>query len=208
MVFRASLASSVPLALAVLGMTGSGLFAACNSTSTPAADAGACSAFVPPASFSPTSPAVSFTNDVFPIFETSCAFPSCHGSSSNPQGGMYLGGDEGHVYANLVNEAATEYPSMVRVKPGDTANSFLLHRIDDDACTLPGCTSVACAELMPQYGPMLPEAQLLTVRGWIAQGALSDIPDAGTEDAGATDGGTASDSGAATDAAFSEASSD
>jgi hypothetical protein len=212
MILRASLTSFLPLLpLALLSIGGSGLFAACSSS--PAApgtsndgggsDGAACSAFVPPASFSPTSPTVSFTNDVFPIFETSCAFSSCHGSSSNPAAGMFLGADEGQVYANIVKVAATEYPSMVRVAPGDPANSYLLHRIDGDACTLPGCTSAACAESMPQYSPLLPEAQLLAIRGWIAQGALSDIPDAG-----AIDAGTAGDSGAATDAAPPEAGTD
>ena len=58
---------------------------------------------------------------------------------------------------------------------------------------------------MPQGGPSLPETQLLTIRGWIAQGAVSDIPDAGTADAGTADAGTAdaettTDAGTVTDA--------
>jgi hypothetical protein len=132
---------------------------------------------------------VSFTKDVLPIFEGGCAFSSCHGNASAPQGGMYIGPNAAETYANLVNTTSTEYPSMVRIKPGDVANSFLLHRIDDDACTLSGCTSVACSELMPQGGPALGQADLLTIRGWIAQGAPSDVVtsggggDAGTDSA-------------------------
>jgi hypothetical protein len=115
---------------------------------------------------------------------------------------MYLGTDAAKTYANIVSVTSTEYPSMVRVKPGDTANSYLLHRIDNDACTLSGCTSTACAELMPQgNSTTLPEAQLLTIRGWIAQGAVSDVPDAGpVADAGTGADAETSDGASATDA--------
>ena len=75
---------------------------------------------------------------------------------------------------------------MPRIKAGDPANSYLLHRIDGDACTLAGCTSAACSELMPQGGPRSPRPKRLTIRGWIAQGALSDVPDAARSTPGAT----------------------
>jgi hypothetical protein len=136
---------------------------------------------------------VSFATDVMPILEQSCGFASCHGSPSAPQAGMYLGTDGHRTYSNIVGVAATNY-SMKRVTPSDAQNSYLLHRIDNDACTLPGCTSTACAELMPQGNPStLPDAQLDTIRGWIVQGAKNDLPatsDAGsTTDAGGTDAG-------------------
>jgi hypothetical protein len=133
---------------------------------------------------------VSFSTDVLTIFATSCAIPSCHGSATASQGGLYLGSNPGEVYANLVGVASTEYPSMDRVKPGDPTNSFLLRRIDGDSCSLAGCTSSACVELMPQGGPSLAEAALLTVRAWIAQGAVSDVSDdaGSTSDASAPDG--------------------
>jgi hypothetical protein len=176
-------------------------FAACSSSSSPAAsdggsssggDGGACQVYEPPTGFDAEAPTVSFSKDVMPIFTASCAFPSCHGSTQVPAGGMYLGANAGTTYANLVNTAALDYPQMDRVKPGDPASSYLLHRIDNDACTLPGCTTVACAELMPQgNSTTLPQDNLLTIRGWIAQGAINDSPAAegGAEDAGGSGGG-------------------
>jgi hypothetical protein len=110
-------------------------------------------------------PTYSFTTGVMPIFQTSCAFSGCHGSMGAPAAGMDLGADAAQVYANIVNVTSTEYPAMVRIKPGDPANSYLLHRIDDDANTLPGCTSVACTELMPQDGLPLAATDLATIRG-------------------------------------------
>jgi len=150
-------------------------------------DGESCQAFVPPASFDPTSPVVTFTGDVLPIFSASCAFVSCHGSETGPQGGVYLGADSALVYSNLVGVASTYLPAMPRVDPGNPGNSFLLHRVDGDACTLPGCTTTECSELMPQDSTALPEAELLTLRAWVAQGAASDLADAGPRDAGAHD---------------------
>jgi hypothetical protein len=201
---KAGMLLRAPLLFAPLAALAGGLFfAACSSNgAVPAgvdsgaaeeSDAGdaACQAFVPPTSFNPSSPAVTFSGDVLPIFSASCAFSSCHGAATGPQGGLYLGTDRARVYANLV-AVSTEYPTMPRVDPGNPGNSFLLHRIDNDACALAGCTTTECSELMPQGGPVLAEAKLLTIRAWIAQGALSDLPDAGELDAGAVgtkDGG-------------------
>jgi hypothetical protein len=150
-------------------------------------DGDTCQAFVPPASFDPTSPVVTFSGDVLPIFSASCAFVSCHGSETGPQGGVYLGTNSALVYSNLVGVASTYLPTMPRIDPGNPGSSFLLHRVDGDACTLPGCTMAACSELMPQDSTPLPQAELLTLRAWIAQGAASDLPDAGPLDAGAHD---------------------
>ena len=164
-------------------------------------DAATCQVYSPPASFDPTTPAVTFSGGVLPLFAASCAFASCHGSTTAPQGGLFLGGDPARVYANLVGVAATDYPGMERVKPGDPASSYLLHRLDGDACSLAGCTTLACYELMPQGNPTpLPEATRLMIRGWIAQGALSDLPDAGSSLDGAAGVDAASEAGPLDDA--------
>jgi hypothetical protein len=114
-----------------------------------------------------------------------------------------------------VNVPSVEFPVMNRVKPGVPYASYLLHRIDGDACALLGCTDAVCNELMPQGGPALDESKRLTIRAWIAQGAVSDLPDAGTSgDAGSpSEAGPAdasvSDTGAdASDANSSDATSD
>jgi hypothetical protein len=184
MVLRASLAAAPLVLLAILGPA---VFAACSGTSgtagSPALDAGSdsgatCQPFVPPSTFNPSSPAVSFANDVLPILELSCNFSSCHGSTTTSQAGLYLGTRGALVYANLVGVASTELPSMARIKAGDPANSFLLHRIEGDACTLAGCTTTICNELMPQGGPPLDATKVLTVRAWVAQGAVNDLVEA------------------------------
>jgi hypothetical protein len=93
------------------------LSAGCSSNSAappPAGSDAGCTAFVPPASFNPSSPTYSFSNDVMPIFEASCAFTSCHGSIAAPQAGMYLGSNAADVYANIVGVTSTQYPSMKR----------------------------------------------------------------------------------------------
>lgn len=174
MVLRASLVVLPLAALAAIGLPS--LLAGCG---------GSGSTTPPPATYS-------FTTDVMPIFQTSCAFSGCHGSMGAPAAGMDLGADAAQVYANIVNVASTEYPAMVRIKPGDPANSYLLHRVDDDANTLPGCTSVACTELMPQDGLPLAATDLATIRGWISEGAPSDVADAGSS----SDAGTSGDSAA------------
>jgi len=61
-----------------------------------------CVAFVPPASFNPSSPTVSFSGDVMPVFATSCAIPSCHGSVPGAQGGLYLGSKAGAFLCGAV----------------------------------------------------------------------------------------------------------
>jgi hypothetical protein len=163
-----------------------------------AARPGACEAYAPPSSFSPASPAVTFTADVMPLVVRSCAFTSCHGSETGPTGGLYLGSDLEATYANLVGVASTAVPSMARVAPGDPARSFLQHKIDGDACTIATCAGAAttagsCAESMPQGQDLMAVNDRLVFRAWIAQGALSDLPlpqgaaDAGLDAAPAAD---------------------
>jgi hypothetical protein len=137
-------------------------------------DPGGCQAYVPPSTFSPTSPTVTFSADVMPIVLRSCALASCHGSAIGPTGGMYLGADEEATYEAIVNVPSSDVPTMPRVKPGDPASSFLQHKIDGDACTVATCSG-ACTELMPQGQDLMAVTDRLTIRAWIAQGARSDI---------------------------------
>jgi hypothetical protein len=76
---------------------------------------------------------------------------------------------------------------MARVKAGDTGESFLLHKVNGDACALAGCTD-DCAESMPQGLPLLAEADRMKLFAWVAQGATDDAvsgsSSSGTPDAG------------------------
>lgn len=112
---------------------------------------------------------------------------------------MYLGTETSKMYLNLVGVASTIEPSMLRVKAGDPANSFLQHKIDGDACTLSDCTSSDCQELMPQGQDLMAVTDRLTFRAWIAQGALADFTIVYPAEAGAGDddaGGGANEAGA------------
>ena len=155
--------------LALLGTVGAGLVTGCSSD----APSKVCARYEPPSAFDPNRPAVSFSNDVMPIFGRACAFADCHGGNP-PEGDLFLGKGGQRVFANLVSAPAKILPTMQRVVPGDAANSFLLRKLDDDACVIAGCTG-ACSESMPQALDQLPESERLIIRAWVLQGAVNDI---------------------------------
>ena len=126
-------------------------------------------------------PDVDFAADVMPIFETHCNDATCHGSVSQPDGNLYLGASQDNdaatldtVYANLVGTTAARAPSMRRVIPADSANSFLMVKLDGDfTCPQVACVSLGCGSKMP-YGndkPLLSDATRSVIRSWIANGA-------------------------------------
>jgi hypothetical protein len=102
------------------------------------------------------------------IFETTdssgrVACTSCHSSNGRvPAGGMSL--DHDVAYANLVNVAAREKPTAIRVIPGDADNSYLIHKV----LGLPDITG----RRMPFNGPpFLTDGQVLIMKRWIQIGA-------------------------------------
>lgn len=136
----------------------------------------ACSDDTPPSSFDPSSPAVSFSKDVMPIFATSCAFSSCHGSLSGDTNGVYLGsGDPAKLYAGIVGVRSGELPTMAFVEPNDPGKSFLMRKMDGSQCAFDAqCTGGTCEESMPKGEDLLPVETRDVVRRWIAQGAKDD----------------------------------
>ena len=135
-----------------------------------------CNDYVPPASFDPQTPAVSFSKDIMPIFKPSCAFTNCHGlqASSN---GVFLGDTSGPaaVHSNLVGRRATALQTMELVKAGDPRQSFLMRKVDGSQCTLDAqCTGGTCGDSMPRQEEQLPLEDRDKIRRWIAQGAKND----------------------------------
>ena len=69
---------------------------------------------------------------------------------------------------------------MPVIAPGDPANSYLMHKIDGDQCTLAAdCASSTtqytdCGQQMPYSSPPLDPATADLVRKWIAQGAKNN----------------------------------
>ncbi|MDH4256980.1 MAG: hypothetical protein OEX13_20985, partial [Gammaproteobacteria bacterium] len=69
----------------------------------------------------------------------------------------------GNSFANLVNVASHEQPGLMRVKPGDPANSYVIHKLE-------GAASISGSR-MPLGGPFLDQATLDSIKSWIASGA-------------------------------------
>lgn len=120
-------------------------------------------------------PAVSFKNDVMPVFVQSCTFSSCHGSMT-ANNGLYLGEHAGPsntqaVIAGMMKPSA-DLVTMPFVTPGNPGQSFVMHKMDGDQCTLDAqCANGTCKRSMPDGDPILPVANRDVVRRWIAQGA-------------------------------------
>lgn len=109
-----------------------------------------------------TSPQVSLSKDVQPIFTVRCATTGCHGSSF-PNLGLIL--IDGESYANLVNVKSAESP-LDRVEPGDSAASYLMHKLQGTQTSVGGS-----GDQMPRFSTPLPDAEIDLIRSWIDQGA-------------------------------------
>jgi mono/diheme cytochrome c family protein len=110
-----------------------------------------------------STPTVTLTQLQTDIFTPKCA--SCH-DGSNPPGGALPGSQDlraGHTFASLVNVASLEKPSLMRVKPGDSANSYVIHKLE-------GGPDIEGSQ-MPLVGCCLDQATIDQVKAWIDAGA-------------------------------------
>jgi uncharacterized protein (TIGR03118 family) len=103
---------------------------------------------------------VTFTQLKAAIFNPICS--QCHIGNAAPEG---LKLDDANAYANLVNVASVEVPSLMRVKPGDPANSYIVQKIEGTA---------AVGGRMPLGQPALDAATIQMVRTWISEGAQNN----------------------------------
>jgi len=90
------------------------------------------------------------------VFTPTCATSGCHGGSQNPNLSV------GQAYDNLVNKASSQNSSLMRVKPGESSNSYLIKKLNGDG------TSV-----MPPSGKLSQKA-IDSIAAWIDQGALNN----------------------------------
>ena len=111
-----------------------------------------------------TAPAVTLTQLQTEIFTPICS--GCHNGSNAP-GGSLPGSQNlttaAQSFANLVNVASLEQPALMRVKPGDPANSYLVMKLEG--------TAGISGSRMPLGGPFLDQATIDKVKAWIASGA-------------------------------------
>jgi hypothetical protein len=148
---------------------------ACSSSDTGGGNTtNTCKEYSPPAGTDLNNPQVSFKTDVYPIFTGSCGLStSCHGSKTTSQSNLYLGSrtetDTSAVRNGIVGKQAQALAMNV-VTAGDPKNSYLMHKMDGDQCTLT-CKGGSCQRAMPDGSDPLSEEKRLVVRRWIAQGA-------------------------------------
>jgi len=69
----------------------------------------------------------------------------------------------GHSYASIVGVASLEIPALMRVKPNDAANSYLIQKLE-------GTAGIGGAR-MPLGGPYLDQATIDKIKAWINSGA-------------------------------------
>jgi hypothetical protein len=100
-----------------------------------------------------------FSNLQQNVFNKSCVVSGCH-VLPNPQAFMLL--TTGNAYSNLVNVNSTQRQSMLRVKPGDSNNSWLMKKLRAEGTTV-----------MPPNG-QLSVAAIDSIAKWIDQGAVNN----------------------------------
>lgn len=97
------------------------------------------------------------------IFTPICSV--CHAGGSAPEG---LRLDADNAYNLLVGVPSTEVPSLLRVKPGDPDNSYIIQKLEGHAAVgaqMPfGC---------PSSQPCLPTTTIAFIRQWITDGAAA-----------------------------------
>jgi hypothetical protein len=94
------------------------------------------------------------------VFTPICSV--CHVGATAPQGLML---DAAHSYSLLVGIPSTEVPSVLRVKPGDAANSYLVQKLEGHA---------AVGGQMPLGQTPLPATTIAFIVQWITDGAQAD----------------------------------
>jgi len=108
------------------------------------------------------------------VLDGSCG--GCHGGS----GGLSGLGDCNTAIANLVDMPSVRLPTMDRIEPGDSANSFLVHKLEgtqgafNAMCT--GGGGNPCGFQMPLGGPFLAQHIIDSLKAWIDAGATNDCP--------------------------------
>jgi len=93
----------------------------------------------------------------------------CHIGADAPEG---LQLDQAHSYALLVGVPSAEVPSVLRVKPGDPAASYLIQKLQ-------GSSGIVGVQ-MPFGGPYLPQTTIAFIQQWITNGAPQAVAAAST----------------------------
>jgi uncharacterized protein (TIGR03118 family) len=113
-------------------------------------------------------PQVTLTQLQTQIFTPICS--GCHtGVGSSLPGVQNL--TAGHTFANIVNVASLEQPGLLRIKPNDPANSYLIQKIEGAAGITGSRMPFGCGSA---GNPCLDQATIDLVKSWVSQGALDN----------------------------------
>ncbi len=110
----------------------------------------------------PIDPTATFTRVQNEIFTPTCARLGCHDRIIHQEDQTLVAGQ---AYADTVNHPSVEMPNLLRVAPGDPANSYLYRKIVGVGIT---------GDRMPQTLPPLTDDQIKLIRDWIRRGAPND----------------------------------
>jgi predicted CxxxxCH...CXXCH cytochrome family protein len=110
---------------------------------------------------------VTFSQLQSKVFVGSCTNTYCHAGAPPPAAPMSLEG--AGAYAALVNTAASQAPSLMRVKPGKPNESYLVLKLKGQAGSVGGTPTS-----MPLNQPALDPAVIADVEAWILRGAPND----------------------------------
>ena len=103
--------------------------------------------------------AVSFANQIQPIFDANCTV--CHISGGIADTIMHLNAEE--AFDALVGQPSVQDASLTRVVAGDSSASLLFEKVDSN--------SPSVGARMPLGGAALSDADIALIRDWIDQGA-------------------------------------
>jgi len=108
------------------------------------------------------------TPSTLSFLQTNVFTPHCSGCHTGV--GTTLPGVQnltaGNTFASVVGVASIEQPTLMRVKPSDAANSYLIQKLE-------GAAGISGAR-MPLNGPYLDQVTIDQVKSWIAAGAQNN----------------------------------
>ncbi len=108
----------------------------------------------------------SWSRDLAPVLRQTCgSAAACHGLPTG-QRNLVLEGSDSALYAHIVNVRSQVDTALMRVRPSQPDSSWLLLVLSDTAAVRNGYYRMPLTELP------LPEAVRITIRNWIANGAL------------------------------------
>ena len=116
-----------------------------------------------------TPPSVSFSMDIQPIFNRSCALPTCH-IGPVPAGGQDL--TAGVAYSQSVNVPSTQEPRLKRVKPGFPDDSYMVRKLRGGPRISGAMMPLGCPAIPPPGGQCLGPDEIPAIVQWVTECAL------------------------------------